>query len=51
MVHALLPGTSKAFTLSVFLLGTHIHVLLPGTEQFVVRRKNSHYLCLSFLGP
>ena len=29
--NALLPGTSKAFTLSVFLLGAHLHVLLPGT--------------------
>ena len=41
IIHALLPGTSKvgvfsmAFTLSVFLLGAHIHILLPGTEWYV----------------
>ena len=33
IVHALLPGTSKAFTLSVFLKG-RVHILLPGTQQF-----------------
>ena len=34
VVYALLPGTSKAFTLSLlFLLGAHVHVLLPGTRR------------------
>ena len=30
-------GTSKAFTLSVFLPGACIHAVLPGTQQFVCR--------------
>ena len=33
--HTLLLGTSKPFTLSVFLPGAHIHVLLPGTQQYL----------------
>ena len=31
IVHALLPGMSKAFSLSGFFRGTHIHILLLGT--------------------
>ena len=34
IVHALLPGTSKAFTMSVFLPGAHIYVILLGTQQY-----------------
>ena len=34
IIHALLPGTRKAFTVSVLLLGAYIHVLL-GTQRYV----------------
>ena len=34
IVHVLLLGTSKAFTLSVFLPGVHVHVVPPGTQQY-----------------
>ena len=33
-VHVLLPGTGIAFTLSVFLLGRCIYILLPGTRWY-----------------
>ena len=33
IVHILLLGTSKVFTLSVFLPCTCVHVLLPGTQR------------------
>ena len=33
--HILLPGTSKAFTLSVFLSGTRVYIVLPGTQRYV----------------
>ena len=33
IINALLPGTSKAFTLSVFLPGACVLVLLPGTQH------------------
>ena len=36
IIHALLPGISRACTLSVFLLAACVHVLLPGTRRFVV---------------
>ena len=35
IVHILLLGTSKVFTLSVFLPCACVHVLLPGTQRFV----------------
>ena len=35
IVHILLAGTSKAFTLSVFLPGTRVHVILLGTWHIV----------------
>ena len=41
IVHALLPGTSKAFTLSVFLQGAHVYVVLPGTQRYI---RHSKYL-------
>ena len=31
IIHAFLPGTSKAFTLSVYLPGARVHIVLPGT--------------------
>ena len=34
IVHILLLGTSKVFTLSVFLPCACVHVLLPGTRRF-----------------
>ena len=34
IVHILLLGTSKVFTLSVFLLCACVHVLLPGTRRY-----------------
>ena len=34
IVHTLLPGTSKAFILSVFLPGACVYVLLPGTQRY-----------------
>ena len=35
IVHALLPGTSKVFTLSVFLPGARIHIFLPGMQHYL----------------
>ena len=35
IIHILLPGTSKAFTLSVFLPGACFYIVLPGTLRFV----------------
>ena len=32
IVHALLPGTSKALTLSVFLLGASVHIPMPDIQ-------------------
>ena len=37
--HALLPVTSKAFTLSIFLPGACIHALLPGTQRYIKPNK------------
>ena len=34
IIHVLLPATSKVFTLSDFLLGAHVHVLLLGTQRY-----------------
>ena len=35
IVHAVLPGRCKAFTLSffIFITGAHVYILLPGTHQ------------------
>ena len=38
IVHVLLPGTSKAFTLSVIMPGARVHVLLPGTQRYNTAR-------------
>ena len=35
VIHILLSWTRKAFTLSVFLPGTHIHIVLPGRRQIL----------------
>ena len=35
IVHILLLGTSKVFTLSVFLPCACVHVLLPGTRRYI----------------
>ena len=35
IVHVHLLGTRKSFTLSVFLPGTRVHVVLPGTRQYM----------------
>ena len=40
-VHALLPGTSKAFTLSVLLPDAYVHILLPGTQQYLLTFSSS----------
>ena len=52
IVDALLPGTSKAFTLSVFLPGTHIYILLPGTQRNVSSQHKivKKSACVSFWG-
>ena len=34
VLHVLLPGTSKACTLSVFMPGAGVHILLPGTQRY-----------------
>ena len=34
IVHALLPGTSKVFTFSVFLLSARVHIVLPVTRRY-----------------
>ena len=39
IVHAFLPGTSKVFTLSVFLPDVWVHVLLPDTQRYTVETR------------
>ena len=43
IIHALLPGTSKVFTLSVFLPGAHVHILLLGTLWYVYHILIKHW--------
>ena len=45
IVHILLLGTSKVFTLSVFLPCACVHVLLPGTRRYTLRTKSNYPLC------
>ena len=42
IVHILLPGTCKAFTLSVFLPGARFHVVLPGIRFVTFQYNKSH---------
>ena len=52
IVRALLPGTSTAFTLPVFLLGARIHVLLPGIQRYILTYFTGSILDLdSFTAP
>ena len=49
IIRALLPGTSTACTLSVFLLAACVHVLLPGTRRHIVRSDNLGNDIISFM--
>ena len=51
IIHILLLGTSKVFTLSVFLPCACVHVLLPGTQRYYMLNKNAIYKSIWKMPP